>query len=207
MLLNSAGLQGSVRHVIVRVGTVIFPDETMWDKGGIFRRDVNDPRKWVIPRKPVSQNRQIKQWGSLLFNGEPLNLLKTSVCGNLLMPQPLKFAPAAKLDSGCKKRVRFPFNCAEFCQVFEDEILEGPADSEETWLFLVENKPCIRSSDNQNCGVSANQRRAWFNCVDVPIGCNVSNLTENCVVQYAGVLQLSIQRRHLVERGLQLFFL
>jgi hypothetical protein len=179
-LLDSAGLQGSVLHVIVRTGTAIFPDGTMWSKGGIFRRDPNDPRKWVNPPKPVSQKRQIKQWGSLLFNGEPLNFLETFFPGNLLMPQPLKFTPAAKLFSGCNKRLRFPFSCAEFCLVMEDVIQEGGANPEDTYLFKDEILPCKDKDNNQSCGVSALQRQTYFNCGSVPPGCDASDLIEAC---------------------------
>jgi hypothetical protein len=46
-LLNFAGHQGSVVHVIVRSATAIFPHEIKWYKGGIFRPDPKDPRRWV----------------------------------------------------------------------------------------------------------------------------------------------------------------
>lgn len=60
-LLDYAGHPRSIQEIKVRIGRVIFTDGTMWSGGSIFRRDPNDPKKWVNQLSQINQSRLLKK--------------------------------------------------------------------------------------------------------------------------------------------------
>ncbi len=82
-ILDNLKFPAAIKEVILRVRTVGFSDGTAWDGGSIFRRDPNNPGKWI--RNDGPPNRKIKKKPELFlkaaFNKESAGLTETLPCG------------------------------------------------------------------------------------------------------------------------------
>lgn len=55
-MLDDLKYPAAIKEVILRVRRVCFSDGTAWDSGNIFRRDPNNPGKWIRDGGPPGQN-------------------------------------------------------------------------------------------------------------------------------------------------------
>jgi hypothetical protein len=57
ILLAGNGYPASPERLDLRIGMVVFDDNTMWERGSRLRRDENSPRHWAAIEQPASSNR------------------------------------------------------------------------------------------------------------------------------------------------------
>jgi hypothetical protein len=56
-ILNKLKYPPSIKHLQMYIGEVIFDDNTSWSAGHMFRRDPNDPEKWIPLEQPQGSAR------------------------------------------------------------------------------------------------------------------------------------------------------
>jgi hypothetical protein len=76
--LTRKNIVSDTRAAEVRIGTVIFSDDTSWSMGSLFVRDPKDDRRWVRPNQENEGKPQISEGGKV----SPSNALSASGFGN-----------------------------------------------------------------------------------------------------------------------------
>lgn len=169
-LLDYAGHSKSIGEVTVRMGRVIFADGTMWYKGSLFKRDPNNPNRWINSLQLMNRSQQFNKLNWDLNNSGRSNFLQTSIANNLLKPRdsvPIRTASAT--NQRCKGIFTvLPINCNNYaCHADEDVVDTSPTAQypvDETWEFREETVRCLRDDNNQDCFAWNNVQIAYFNC-------------------------------------------